>query len=253
MTEVLANTDTRHRTPASRTVRLGHARCLGRHVPLDQRVDHRHARPVAQVALEEVGDELDIGDELLTMVVLTIAGEVGGNLILMFDELNGRQLAASLLGREAGTDPEWSELEKSALTETGNILGCAYVNALTRLIGTDLMPSAPYFIQDFGASVLQQAVMTQSAGSDRLLLCQIGFRRDEQELDWRVVFCPPGNAETPCGIRSWQRRGTMESDPPSTPISGLNVMKHFDIRRAHATTEAGRHGPDGVCPSAATE
>ncbi len=77
------------------------------------------------------------------MVVMTLDGELGGSLILMFDEVNGRQLAASLLGREAGTEPEWSELEKSALMETGNILGCAYVNALTRLIGTDLRPSAP--------------------------------------------------------------------------------------------------------------
>ena len=145
---------------------------------------------VREIALEEVIAELEIGDELLTMVVLTIGGEVGGNLILLFDEAGGRQLAASLLGREPGTEPEWSELEKSALTETGNILGCAYVNALTRLIGTDLMPSAPYFIQDYGASVVQQAVMTQALTSDRLLLCQIGFRRKEQELDWRVVFVP---------------------------------------------------------------
>ena len=145
---------------------------------------------VREIALEEVSAELEIGDELLTMVVLTIGGEVGGNLILLFDEVNGRQLAASLLGARPGTEPEWSELEKSALTETGNILGCAYVNALTRLIGTDLMPSAPYFIQDYGASVVQQAVMTQALTSDRLLLCQIGFRRKDQQLDWRVVFVP---------------------------------------------------------------
>jgi len=145
---------------------------------------------VREIALEKVGAELDIGDELLTMVVLTLNGEVGGNLILLFDEVNGRQLAASLLGCEPGTEPEWSELEKSALTETGNILGCAYVNALTRLIGTDLMPSAPYFIQDYGASVVQQAVMTQALTSDRLLLCQIGFRREAQQLDWHVVFVP---------------------------------------------------------------
>jgi chemotaxis protein CheC len=145
---------------------------------------------VREIALEEVSSELQIGDELLTMVVLTISGEVGGNLILLFDEAGGRQLAASLLGRGPGTEPEWSELEQSALTETGNILGCAYVNALVRLIGMDLMPSPPYFIQDYGASVLQQAVMTQAIASDRLLLCQVGFRRKEQDLDWRVVFVP---------------------------------------------------------------
>ena len=148
---------------------------------------------VRQVPLEEASQELAVGDEMLTMVVMTLDGELGGSMILMFDELTGRQLAASLLGCEVGTASEWSELEKSALMETGNILGCAYVNALTRLIGTDLRPSAPYFIQDFGASVLQQALMTQAVVSDSLLLCEIGFHRKGGRLDWRVVFVPtPG-------------------------------------------------------------
>ena len=132
---------------------------------------------VRQVALEEVAVELAVGDELLTMVVMTLDGKLGGSIVLMFDELNGRQLAASLLGRAAGTDPEWSEMEKSALMETGNILGCAYVNALTRLVGMDLRPSAPCFIQDFGASVLEQALISQAAAGDSLLLCDIGFHR----------------------------------------------------------------------------
>ena len=145
---------------------------------------------IRQIDLEEVGAALDMGDELLTMVVLTIDGEVGGNLILVLDEAGGRQLAASLLRRDVETEPQWSEIEKSALTETGNILGCAYVNALSRLIGANLSPSAPYFIQDFGASVLQQAVMTQALTSDTLLLCDIGFHREGAELDWRFVFVP---------------------------------------------------------------
>jgi chemotaxis protein CheC len=148
---------------------------------------------VRLVPLEEVSTELAVSDEMLTMVVMTLDGELGGSLILIFDEINGRQLAASLLGREVGADPEWSELEKSALMETGNILGCAYVNALTRLIDKELRPSAPHFIQDFGASVLQQALMTQAAVSDNLLLCEIGFHRKGGRLDWRVIFVPtPG-------------------------------------------------------------
>jgi chemotaxis protein CheC len=145
---------------------------------------------VRQIALDEIAAELDIGDELLTMVVVSLQGEVGGNLILAFDEQGGRQLAASLLGTVPGTEPEWSNIEKSALAETGNILGCAYVNAISRFIGTDLSPSAPYFIQDYGASVLAQAVTTQALTCDTLLLCEIGFHRESEKLDWRVVFVP---------------------------------------------------------------
>lgn len=145
---------------------------------------------VREIPLEFLAAELQVDDELLTTVVLTIGGEVGGNLVLLFDERGARQLAASLLGEKDPAEGEWSELEKSALTETGNILGCAYVNALARLTGAPLVPSPPYFIQDYGASVVQQAVAAQALISDRLLLCQIGFRSKMKPLDWRFLFVP---------------------------------------------------------------
>jgi chemotaxis protein CheC len=146
-----------------------------------------------QVPLQDVAFHLGVGDQPLTMVVMTLDGELGGSMILMFNDCDGRQLAASLLGCAPSGGPEWSDLERSALMETGNILGCAYVNALTRLIGTDLRPSVPYFLQDYGASVLQQALMSQAATSDDFLLCDIGFHDQGDKLDWRVVFVPtPG-------------------------------------------------------------
>jgi chemotaxis protein CheC len=146
---------------------------------------------VRELPLEQVCGTLDFGDELLTMIVLSLPGDVGGELILTFDEQNGRQLAASLLGRKVCESPEWTELEKSALSETGNILGCAYLNALTRFIGLELIPSPPYFIQDYGASVLEQALMAQAMTSDMVLICRTGFHRQGEALNWRVLFVPP--------------------------------------------------------------
>lgn len=148
---------------------------------------------VRSVPLVEASEVLAFGDQLLTMVVIVLQKELGGSLILLFDEVNGRHLAASLLGCEVPTQRDWTELEKSALMETGNILGCAYVNALARLIDQDLHPSAPYFIQDYGQSVFEQAIVLQAAVGESLLVCEIGFHRKGARLDWRVVFVPtPG-------------------------------------------------------------
>jgi len=145
---------------------------------------------VREIELAQVCSELNIGDELLTMVVIGLRGEVGGAMILTFDDVNGRRLAASLLGSEPSLEPQWTELEQSAITETGNILGCAYMNALTRLLDVELIPSAPYFIQDFGASVLQQALIAQAVVRDTVLVCRTGFRRAGETLDWNVIFVP---------------------------------------------------------------
>jgi chemotaxis protein CheC len=145
---------------------------------------------VREIAVEDAFVELNLSDQPSTMVVLTLEGEVGVRMILMFDDDNARQLAASLLGRSPGGDSQWSPLEKSALLETGNILGCAYMNALVRLIDTEMVPSPPYFIQDYAASVLQQALLAPAMVTDKVLICQTGFRREGKQLDWRVVFIP---------------------------------------------------------------
>jgi len=145
---------------------------------------------LAESPLEEAAAQLDLDMDLLTMVVLGVKGDLGGQLILAFDDENGRRLAASLLKRPVADEPQWSELEKSAIMETGNILGSAYLNELTRLTDHDLKPTAPYFIQDFGASVLQQALMMQAATADRVLVCQTRFEFNEQEVNWNVFFVP---------------------------------------------------------------
>lgn len=151
---------------------------------------------VAEVPLDEVLCTLDAGEELVTAVVLTLEGNHGGQLLLMFDEENGRQLAASLLGREPRTEPEWTDLEKSAICETGNILGCAYMNALTKLVDTELVPSPPYFLQDYGASVLGQALMSQAMTMDKVLICNTRFHRDGEDLNWNVLFVPSHELRT---------------------------------------------------------
>jgi chemotaxis protein CheC len=145
---------------------------------------------VREAALEDATTDLNIGSELLTMVVLTLDGDWGGQIILTFDDANGRELAALLLGRAPSSEAQWSELEMSALNETGNILACAYVRTISELIGHQLVPSPPMLVQDFGASVLQQAIMAQAMVSDRVLVCKTAFERGGRLLDWNVYFIP---------------------------------------------------------------
>ena len=145
---------------------------------------------VCEVPLAEACLNLNLDDEKMTMVVLNLEGEIGGSMVLTFTEEEGRRLAASLLQCEPGDGEEWTEMEQSALAETGNILSCSYINAITRLIDYPLVPSVPYFIQDFGASVLQQALVAQASGRDTVLVCRTGFHCHNEALNWHVLFIP---------------------------------------------------------------
>ena len=120
----------------------------------------------------------------------TMFSMVGGQMLLAFDESHGRRFAAAILGLPTPLDGPWSELEKSVLMETGNILGCAYMNALARQLNIELIPSPPCFIQDYAAAVLQQIVQKLAMTADRLLVCRTSFQQSGKELQWQVLFIP---------------------------------------------------------------
>ncbi|QDU95426.1 chemotaxis protein CheC [Lignipirellula cremea] len=147
---------------------------------------------VVNAPLEEISERMQIAADMLAMVVLGVEGAsgAGGQFVLAFDEENGRKLAASLLRRKVVNQPEWTAIERSAVMETGNILASAYLNELTLLLQMELTPTPPEFVQDFGPSVLQQALMAQAMYSDQILLCQTRFEFDQQAVNWSVFFAP---------------------------------------------------------------
>ena len=175
---------------------------------------------VCEVPMEDACMRLNIGDDLLTMVVLNLEGEIGGSMILTFDENDGRQLAASLLQIEPNPGPDWNELEQSALTETGNILGCAYVNAITRLIDHELLPSAPYFVRDYGASVVQQALVAQAAARDTVLICRTCFHNDRRRIEVVAV------------VRAFRR--ACDGDGKRLARNRVDTIPTVDIQVPHA-------------------
>lgn len=144
---------------------------------------------VHEVPLEEATAALPAINGLLTMVVLRFDEALGGSLIFTFDEVNSRRLVRILLGRDA--DAEISpELECSALMETGNIVGCAYLRRLADKLETSVVPSPPYYFQDFGASVLEQSLLEQAMTCDQVLVGRTEFRLRGETMNWHLFFIP---------------------------------------------------------------
>jgi two-component system, chemotaxis family, sensor kinase CheA len=145
---------------------------------------------IQRLPLEIAVREMELDDDIMTMIVLAFEGAVGATFVLMFDDRSGKCLAASLARIEPDFDSPWSELEKSALMETGNILACAYVNVMTEMLQTPVQLSEPFFVQDYGASVFQQAVLEQAADADHVVICETGFRCADKPVAWRSILIP---------------------------------------------------------------
>ena len=88
-------------------------------------------KQVAALPLEQAVVMLGAGDTPLCLCAMHIRGALSGVLALAVSDASGLALADLLLGRSIGSSTEWGELERSAAAETTNIIGCAYLNAMT--------------------------------------------------------------------------------------------------------------------------
>jgi chemotaxis protein CheC len=155
----------------------------GNHVRLE--VDDVRETPLED-ALQQFGNAMDP----LVMVSLDVIGDYGGRLVLSFDDEDGRRLAATILGRSTNSTDDWTSLEESAVMETANIFASAFLSELALVISTRLTPSAPWLTRDFGASVLEQALLCQALDRDTILCCRTRFTLRDEAVNWSVAFVP---------------------------------------------------------------
>jgi len=145
---------------------------------------------IRELPLVELGEAIQGGQEIATVVALDVRGDVGGQFLLTVDDDGAAKLAGLLLNRAPRPFAEWDEIERSALMETGNILGSAYLSALTNITGLSLFPSPPQMLRDYVVGILEQAVMAQAIESDYVLLARTCFRHLEEDVDWNMIFVP---------------------------------------------------------------
>jgi chemotaxis protein CheC len=126
---------------SSGTAATSLSQMLGRAVDLN--VPKASALPLAD-AVDAAGDP----SQEVTGIALAVEGTVSGAVLLLVPP-SGAATLCGLLGVEAG-----SELADSALGEIGNILGAAYLNALSSMTGVEMLPGTPQVITDLLGAIV---------------------------------------------------------------------------------------------------
>ncbi len=109
-----------------------------------------------------------LGEDLVAVGV-RLEGPLTGDLLLALPERDAEALArvlgfppeASAPGSPGGRDERtvaWSGMAESALMESGNIVGSAFVTAVATLVGEKLLLSVPTFARGSGRSCVERLV-----------------------------------------------------------------------------------------------
>ena len=105
-------------------------------------------------AVDEIAPQLAPGEQPVAGVVMDMVGDLTGRTLLVLPKPTVLRVAELMLRRPAGSSVALGELERSAVTEAGNILSGAYMNALSDFMGMLLLPTPPTLAIDVSARLL---------------------------------------------------------------------------------------------------
>ncbi len=143
---------------------------------------------INMVRAESVPNLLGDPEQIVAAVLMHMLGDLTGRTVLIMPEPNAMLLSDMLLRRPPGTTTSLGELEASSLKEAGNILGGAYMNALSDFMGMMLLPSVPSLIVDLAGAVLTTVHLNFGRDRDLVLCVETDFRFEEADKELRGHF-----------------------------------------------------------------
>ncbi|MBP2072886.1 MAG: chemotaxis protein CheC [Thermoanaerobacterium sp.] len=121
----------------------------------------------------EVQDIFGLADAIIVGIYFDLEGSVKGNILFSLDIESASYLIEYLMGVSVGE--EFSDIEKSALQEIGNIMAGSYVSSLSTLTNLDMKISPPAISIDMAGAILSVPAIKFSELSDKILFIETEF------------------------------------------------------------------------------
>lgn len=109
---------------------------------------------VKMVDIKEVPEILGGADIPIVGILLNLEGDIEGFIMLVMSQSSAHVLVNLLLGTTLNDYSEFTDIEKSALMEIGNILAGAYLTALSSITNFRMIQSVPQLAEDMAGAIL---------------------------------------------------------------------------------------------------
>lgn len=106
------------------------------------------------IPFDEVSQSVGGPEKLVAGIFMRISGDIEGNILIVIPEIDAYHLTEILLNVKRNNGMDFSEMEKSALLELGNIVGSSYVTALSDFTKLSLKISVPSFAFDMAGAII---------------------------------------------------------------------------------------------------
>ena len=161
-------------------------------IPLDISSPSLH---LAQV--QEIYTLLEQSQEVETGILVEIKGEITGMFLFFLNESFTNIVLDEILEKRERNILELDDLERSLLSELGNIMCGSYIRALSALMDMDIDVSVPEICVDMGGAILSVPLARIMSKSADILLIENQFQINHHSFSGRILFFPDPECPEP--------------------------------------------------------
>ncbi|WP_336003273.1 chemotaxis protein CheC [Halorientalis halophila] len=135
--------------------------------------------------MTHVGDDEQIG------IYIEMLEPPHGHVLFLFNADSAKRLAAGMLGEMGGTDPEangFTEMEKSAIQEIGNIMTSGFIDGWANVLETTIDMSTPNFTFGPGSGTVDEIIGDRD--TDMALMFDSHVHAQDEDIDVTVYTFP---------------------------------------------------------------
>jgi|SRR3989344_5812006 len=143
------------------------------------------------IPVEKISEMMGNPEQLITLVMIKIIGDVPGTMMLLFNPENAIKLAEQLTKR-IKNDGILDEADRSALKEVGNILAGSALNALADFLDFTLVQSIPDIATDMLNAVINTITADLGQEAEKVLVLETIFRDEASTVEGKyyLLFDP---------------------------------------------------------------
>ncbi|BBJ27276.1 CheY-P phosphatase CheC [Athalassotoga saccharophila] len=152
---------------------------------------------VKLVDLSEIYEYLKNPEEIVASTIVGIKGEAPGKMLMNFDSDSTKHLIELLTGQRPEDLTNMNEMERSVISEIGNIICSTYVISLSNFTSLFLETEVPILLVDmFAAIISETSIMASKEYDDVLMIETILKVHNGQKLNgFLTMFPEPGSLD----------------------------------------------------------
>lgn len=123
-------------------------------------------------------------------ILLNVHGDLSGTFMFLLNKDFTSILLKELLDYEPASIDNLDEMGLSALGEIGNIMCCAYINALSKMLDMNINVTIPSVCCDMAGALLSIPMIEFANRGDELMFIENRFKFDDISFISHILFLP---------------------------------------------------------------